>query len=110
MDARDEEDPFGRSKDVVVRETQIARVRKELEALKVECAFSRVDCDLHSASPPRQSRVEKEREKFAKISEKAEVIAMEPPFKVNTSQLLDPESASYKISVEIPFPIDVVRA
>jgi hypothetical protein len=52
--------------------------------------------------------VEKEREKFAKISEKAEVIAMEPPFKVNTSQLLDPESASYKISVEIPLPIDVV--
>lgn len=56
-----------------------------------------------------QARVEKEREKYAKVSETTELIAVEPPFKVNTSQLLDPEAAAYKLSVEIPLPIDVVR-
>ena len=52
--------------------------------------------------------MEKEREKYAKVSDTTEVIATEPPFKVNTSQLLDPDAAAYKFTVEIPLPIDVV--
>ncbi len=35
MQARDEEDQYGRSKDIVVKETQITRLRKEMETLKV---------------------------------------------------------------------------
>ncbi len=32
---RDDEDPYGRSKELVMKEAQIARLRKELEVLKV---------------------------------------------------------------------------
>ena len=32
---RDEEDPYGRAKETVMKESQIMRMRKEMEALKV---------------------------------------------------------------------------
>ena len=32
---RDDEDPYGRAKETVLKESQIVRLRKEMEALKV---------------------------------------------------------------------------
>jgi hypothetical protein len=38
---RDDEDPYGRAKETVMKEQQIMRMRKELEALKARCAARR---------------------------------------------------------------------
>lgn len=89
MDTRDEDDAYGRDKETVNREAQIARLTQEVTALK--------------------RRVDSEKERFSKmVDEEAEFIPMEAQFKVNTSFLLDPEEATYKFTVEIPLPIDVV--
>ena len=48
----------------------------------------------------------KEQEKLAKYAD--EFIPVAAQFKVKTSFVLDPEEGAYKLTVEIPLPIDVV--
>ena len=44
---RDEEDPYGRAKETVMKESQITRLRKEMETLKVRaCCVCDVCCAL----------------------------------------------------------------
>lgn len=86
LGAADEDDSYGRSKSTVQREGRIRVMRKELDELR--------------------KKVDKEREKYSKVSE--DFIPVEQQFKVKESFQLDADEAAYKLSLEIPMPIDVV--
>lgn len=87
LEVADTGDAYGRSKATVQKETQIVALRKEIEKL--------------------DEKLNKEREKFSKLA--SDYIPMEKQFKVNSSFALDPTEAAYRLTVEIPFAIDVVR-
>lgn len=86
LNSADAEDSYGRTKNTVQREGRIKAMRKELEELK--------------------KKVDKEKEKYSKYAD--EFIPMEQQFKIKEAFELDPEEAAYKLTVEIPVPIDIV--
>jgi len=83
---RDDGDAYGRSVATVQNENKIRALRREVEQLR--------------------GKVEQRKEKFKQYSE--EYFPQTQQFKVNAHFALDPEEAAYKLSLEIPMPIDIV--
>mmetsp|Transcript_26862 Transcript_26862/g.33595 ORF Transcript_26862/g.33595 Transcript_26862/m.33595 type:complete len:726 (-) Transcript_26862:330-2507(-) len=83
---RDDQDAYGRSVATVQNENKIRSLRREIDTLRV--------------------KVEQKKEKFKQYSE--EYFPQTQQFKINAHFALDPEEAAYKMSLEIPMPIDIV--